>query len=138
MIKETQEYKMFEKALLKKEITKNVFLYVDPPYPSGDFKLSNDYPDVFTIKDHQKLIKILKNTEFRFMLSIGGDCEFYLEELSEFNIQEVYTKYSTDANSQKLSLEYLIMNYDINDLPKMMEDYKQKTLIQFQEVGEMG
>ena len=45
------------------------------------------------------------------MLSIGGDCKFYLDELKEFNIQKVNTRYSIDGTTQRPSVEYLINNY---------------------------
>jgi hypothetical protein len=51
------------------------------------------------------------------LLSIGGSCEKYLKTFKELGwiIQEVKTRYSTDANTQKETIEYFIMNYRITD-----------------------
>lgn len=103
-------YKMFEKGLLKKDITEEVFFYCDPPYVGTE----SYYGTGFGKEEHDILIEILQNTKFKFMLSIGGNCEFYLDALKDCIIKELKVKYSTDANSQKESTEYLIMNYDIN------------------------
>ena len=65
------------------------------------------------------------------LLSIGGDCqELYIDPLTDAGmiIEVVYTKYSTDANSQKQSKEYLIMNYNINELPLMQFSSEQKSM----------
>lgn len=108
-------YKMFEKGLLKKDIIEPVFMYFDPPYVGTEKYYGTD----FGKKEHDILLDICLNTKFKFMLSIGGDCEFYLETLKDFVIKELKVKYSIDANSQKESTEYLIMNYDIKKLPLM-------------------
>ena len=121
-------YKMFEKGLLKKDITDSVFMYFDPPYVGTE----KYYGTGFGKEEHDILLDILLNTKFKFMLSMGGDCEFYLDTLEDCIIKELKVKYSTDANSQKESTEWLIMNYDITKLPKMIMSSNQKTLEVFQ------
>jgi len=112
-------YKMFYKGFFeRKKLTKECFIYADPPYPGTE----KYYGTGFGEKEHLKLIEILINSPFNFMLTIGGECEFYIEELKANNwfIEPVKVKYSTDANSQKESQEYICMNYDIKKVPKMI------------------
>lgn len=125
-------YKMFYRAFhKKKKLGPECFIYFDPPFPGGTEKY---YDTIFEQKDHEALIKIIKDSPFHVMLSIGGECDFYLEALNNFAQIPVKVKYSTDANSQKDSQEYLIMNYDINKLPKMKFSSDQRTLLKFMEV----
>jgi site-specific DNA-adenine methylase len=103
-------YKMFHRAFHeRKGLEKECFLYADPPYPGTE----HYYNSGFGIEQHETLITIIKETPFNIMLSIGGECDLYLEELSDLTIVPVSVKYSTSANHQKESQEYIIMNYDI-------------------------
>lgn len=123
-------YKMFHKAYYeRKGIEREALVYADPPYPGTE----KYYGTGFEKKDHEDLIRIMLDTPFNFMLSIGGECDFYLEALTGagWSVKEVYTKYSTDANSQDLVKEYIIMNYDIDKLPKMKAPSSQKVLLNF-------
>jgi len=122
---------MFHRAFYeKKKLSKECFLYLDPPYCSTE----HYYQGLFTPEDHQDLIEIMINSPFNIMLSIGGDCDLYLEKLKDWNIQEVFVRYSTDANTQKKSKEYLIMNYDIKNTPIMKMSSEQKNLQKYVEV----
>ncbi|MDH3324092.1 MAG: hypothetical protein OEL89_00475 [Candidatus Peregrinibacteria bacterium] len=88
----------------------------DPPYPGTE----KYYGKKFDPEFHHSLIDRMIKTPFHFMLSIGGECEeLYVEPLKDegWNVKDVYTRYSTDANSQDKIREYLIMNYDINLVP---------------------
>ena len=78
------------------------------------------------------------DTPFHFLLSIGGECDFYLDTF-DFGVRSVFqenkwriipvnVKYSTSANHQYDRDEYLIMNFDINKLPKMVFSSEQLTL----------
>ena len=122
-------YDLFERALLKKEDPEKVFFYCDPPYVGTE----DYYSQVFTRQHHGKLIDILLNTKFKFMLSIGGNCDFYLNSLSSFNIKEVKVIYSANATAQYERKEYLIMNYDIKKVRKMIT-HDQQDIMQFMEV----
>ena len=122
-------YKTFYKAFFeRKGLTEEVFCYFDPPYPATE----QYYGSGFGEEDHQDLIDIMINSPFRVMTSIGGECEKYLEAFENregWIVKPVYTKYSTDAMSQKQSRENLIMNYKIGSIPKMKADFKQKRVI---------
>lgn len=114
-------YKLFYKAFYeRKKLSIECLIYADPPYPSTE----KYYGNLFKPEDHQDLINIAIQSPFNFKLSIGGDCQFYLDILKENDwfIKEVKTKYSTDAKTQNEITEYVCMNYDINTFPKMVID----------------
>lgn len=114
-------YKLYYKAFHeRKKLSVECFIYADPPYPSTE----KYYGNLFKPEDHQDLIDIMIQTPFNFMLSIGGDCQFYLDILKENDwiIKEVKTKHSTDSKTQNEIIEYACMNYDINTFPKMVMD----------------
>lgn len=118
-------YTMFYKAFHeRKGLGEECFCYFDPPYPATE----KYYGTGFGQEEHDILIKFLQESPFHWLLSIGGECEFYVDELSEFNIIEAEVKYSTSANHQTSKKEYLIMNYDINELPLMTHSKEQKGL----------
>ena len=125
----SQCYSIFEKAMSQEGITEEGFMYCDPPYP-GTEKV---YQNLFKKEEHDKLIDILLNTKFKFMLSIGGNCLVYLDRLSHFNIKEVKTVYSANACSQYERKEYLITNYDMKNVQRMDFGHKQQTINQFLE-----
>jgi len=114
-------YNRFYRSYYKKKgLTKEVFIYADEPYPGTE----KYYGNLFKPEDHQDLINICLETPFNVMLSTGGDCGIYLDALGDAGwfIKKVHTRYSTNANSQKLTKEYICMNYDIKKLPKMIMD----------------
>ena len=120
-------YKMFYEAFhVRKGLERECFIYADPPYPGTE----KYYGDLFKKEDHQDLIDILLPTPFNFMLSIGGECGHYIDVLTEnnWNIVSVKVRYSTDANSQKQSQEYICMNYEIENVAKMVMDSSQKLM----------
>lgn len=120
-------YKLFYNAFhVRKGLSRECFIYADPPYPGTE----KYYGDKFSTEDHQHLIDLMLETPFNFMLSIGKDCQMYLDQLSDWVIVPVKVRYSTDANSQKLSQEYIIMNYNINDIGNMQID-NQSSLMGF-------
>lgn len=119
-------YKMYHKAyFIKKGLTTECFIFADPPYPSAE----KYYGNMFKPEDHYNLIDIMVNTPFRFLLTIGGECGFYIDALKDagWYIIKTNVKYSTDANTQKESIEYICMNYNIKKIPIMKYDDKQKT-----------
>lgn len=123
-------YDLFYKAFYKRKgLDVECLLYFDPPYPGTE----KYYKSGFGEKEHLDLIKILLESPFHCMLSIGGECDLYLDALRKegWIIDPVTTKYSTDANSQKDSQEYICMNYDINQLPLMIDSIEQKLIINY-------
>lgn len=126
-------YKLFYNAFYKRKgLTKECFIYEDPPYPDGNEE--NYYHGLFTLENHQELIDLNLDSPFNIMLSIGGDCELYLDSFGDAGwiIEEVFTKYSTNANTQEEVKEYVIMNYDIKKESKMIMD-NQVSLTKFME-----
>ena len=120
--------KMFEKSMLNHQRSKLAFVYMDPPYVGFE----KSYEGEFVLKDHINLINFYKNSEMKLMLSIGGDCGIYLDELSDFYILPVKTRYATNPHSKKGDIqEYLIMNYDIKKEDKMVGNYIQKPILSF-------
>jgi len=114
-------YKLFYKVFHeRKGLSRECFIFSDPPYPGTE----KYFGDKFKPEDHQDLIDLMLETPFNFMLSIGGKCDFYLEQLKDWNIVPVEVRYSTDARSQKKSQEYIIMNYDIVKVAKMTQDFQ--------------
>jgi len=116
-------YEMFYQAFhVRKGLGEECFLYVDPPYPGTE----KYYKSGFGQEEHDILIKLLQESPFHWLLSIGGECEFYVEQLSDFVIEEIGVKYSTSANHQHECKEYLISNYAIEELPLMQFSSEQK------------
>lgn len=123
-------YKLFYKAFHeRKKLSIECFIYEDPPFPSTE----KYYGNMFKPEDHQDLINLNLDSPFHIMQSIGGDCQFYLDSYEDAGwfIKEVKTKYSTDANTQDVIIEYACMNYDITTFPKMVYDYRQKNIRSF-------
>lgn len=124
-------YKMFYDAFhVRKGLGRECFVYSDSPYPGTE----KYYGDLFKKEDHHDLLQIALASPFNFMLSMGGKCEeLYIEPLREANwvIEPVKVKYSTDANSQKESQEYICMNYEIRGEAKMILPSDQKILNKF-------
>ena len=118
-------YKMFYEAFyVRKGLERECFIYADPPFPGTE----KYYGDLFPPELHQDLLDLMLETPFNFMLSIGGECEAYLEQLSDWNILPVKVKYSTSANHQKDSQEFIITNYEIQEIAKMIYPSNQKLM----------
>lgn len=120
-------YKMFYKAFYeRKGLEKECFLYIDRPYPGTE----KHYKNGFGKEQHKILNKLVLNSPFHVLESLGGKCQWILDEYKDAGliIDTVYTKYSTNANTQKKRKEYLIMNYDIDNLPRMDFDIEQQLI----------
>ena len=121
-------YDMFYSAFYeRKGLERECFIYADPPYVGTESYYGSKFPTEL----HQELVDRMLKTPFNFLLSIGGDCdEMYVDPLREAGwlVEDVYVKYSTAANHQKDKKEYLIMNYDITKIPKMIQDFQQDIL----------
>lgn len=125
-------YNLFYKAFHeRKELTKECFIYADEPYPGTE----KYYGNLFSPEDHQELINIMLDTPFNFMLSTGKECKIYLDTFKEAGwiIKPLDTRHSINANSQDLTIEYAIMNYDIKKQPRMVIE-NQSNLMEFIEV----
>jgi len=112
----------YQKYHIERNLSKECFMYWDPVYPGKEHPYYHKFKD----EDHLDVIEILLDTPFPFLLSIGGKCKLYLDAFREANyiIEPIETKYSTNARHQNKTLEYLVMNYDIKKLPKMIMDYQ--------------
>lgn len=120
--------KMFEKSMLNHQRSKLAFVYMDPPYIGSE----GSYEAEFNNEDHNYLIDFYKESEMKLMLSVGGDCGIYLDELSDFYILPVKTRYATNPHSKKEDIqEYIIMNYDIKKEDKMVGSHIQKSMLSF-------
>ena len=93
------------------KLTKNTFLFVDPPYYSADQKRA--YSKSFTKKDHADLSQILKKTKNKFLLTYDNVDE--VKKLYSWaNLYPATWRYHT-ANSNKATRkkgnEIVITNY---------------------------
>jgi site-specific DNA-adenine methylase len=125
-------YKLFYRATFqKKGLSKECFVYFDPPYPGTE----KYYGNRFRSEDHFDLLEIALGSPFNVMLSIGGECELYLDMLKEAKwfVHKLITSYSTSANNQNERIEYACLNYDPKEVPKMV-NINQSTLAKFIEV----
>jgi DNA adenine methylase len=88
-----------------------VFMYIDPPYYMTDQKRA--YTHSFTIKDHRRLAKVLKETSLPFCLTYD-DCEPVRDLYHWAEIIPVSWRYHT-ANAtratRKMGQELIISNY---------------------------
>lgn len=113
-------YDLFARALLKKKPLQKdpneILIFADPPYPSTE----SYYNASFCEEDHLKLINILDNTPFNFILTIGMECDIYLKKLDHHYILPIKVVYSTSANNQYERQEYIIMNYNYKKVPRMI------------------
>lgn len=105
-------YKLFHRAFhIRKGLEKECLIYADPPYPGSE----KYYGNMFTSEDHNDLIEIMLETPFNFMLSIGGQCEDYLNALKDWDINLVEVRYSLSSNDQYNRKEYIITNYKMRN-----------------------
>ena len=121
-------YKLFHRAFHeKKGLGEECFCYFDPPYLGTEGYYGTDFQ-----KEHETLVDLLMKSPFHCLLSIGGNgCEeMYVEPLINegWISNEEAVKYSTSANHQHDRKEYLLMNYEISDLPKMVYSSEQGNL----------
>jgi len=88
-----------------------VFLFIDPPYMEADQKRA--YYHSFTLKDHEELVYLLKNTKYKFCLTYD-DCESVRDIYSWANIHEFSWRYHTanaNTSNRKMGKELIITNY---------------------------
>jgi len=101
----------YKKVILAPAKGKEVLLFVDPPYFKADQKRA--YFHSFIEKDHRELLKLLKNTSYKFCLTYDN-CDELKEMYSWAKIHKVEWRYHT-ANSnkatRKIGKELIITNY---------------------------
>lgn len=113
----TIECKAYDKMIEKYTDREDAFIYLDPPY----FNAEQYYDAKFKLKDHEKMLSMLRNSKAKWLLS-GYSNELYDSELKDFyklEIQSVKTSYGmTEAtkhlsNERPRSTEILWANYEI-------------------------
>jgi DNA adenine methylase len=96
----------YKELILRYDSPRTLF-YIDPPY----YKMENYYgKDLFSREDFVTLNDILGQIKGKFIMSIN-DVPEIRTMFEGFNIKEVQTKYSVNANHNKTVGELLIMNY---------------------------
>ncbi len=101
-----------------KEDGEDVFIYLDPPYlvNSNFSKQSQLYANNFTIEDHSKLAKHVKECKHKILLSYDDDKDGVIRGLYPesygFHIYEAQWKYcGTSSDVKKDGKELIITNY---------------------------
>jgi DNA adenine methylase len=94
----------------------DVWIYLDPPYyvNSKLSKSSKLYKNNFTIAQHIKLAKDIKNCKHKILMSYDDDDENFIRDLYDgFNIYEEEWIYCGTSNKKKkIGREIVITNYD--------------------------
>ncbi len=103
----------FEKVITAPPRGKRVFMYLDPPYYASDQKRA--YEKSFTVEDHNRLLNLLRKTEYLFCLSYD-DCLGVREMYAWANMYSRQWWYCT-ANCRgaprKKGRELIITNYEV-------------------------
>lgn len=104
--------------VVKKNITENDFVYLDPPYAIRNVRIFNQYgPETFGLNDLERLKRLLKLIEEKssyFLLSYAYS-EEALDLFSEYNIQKVSTNRNIAgyAKFRRPADEVLISNFKV-------------------------
>lgn len=97
--------------LIKRVDWEGAFFYCDPPY----WDCENVYgKGIFSKADFEKLRDTLAGIKGKFMMSIN-DTPQIRELFKQFNIAEVDTSYSLNAENHKPVTELIITNYNLPD-----------------------
>ncbi len=101
----------YNKSLLSK-FNIDDFIYLDPPYyPEKDNSFVNYNKDGFNLKNHNNLIEIIKNNNFKFLMN-NSDVKYIHDNLKEFNIQLIICKRKINSKKpQSIINEVIITNY---------------------------
>ena len=105
----------FENIIKAPAKGKMVLMYLDPPYYLDSKK--SHYRNSFSVRDHERLSKILKKTKHKFFLSYDNNEEIK-KMYSWANIYDLKFFYRQDNskdsnNKRKIGNEIVITNYEI-------------------------
>ena len=94
--------------IIKRYDRESTFFFLDPPYIN-----TMGYDNKFTIEDHERLNKTLKQVKGKFLLTIN-DCEEARRIYKNFNIEEIKVGYSVarERKARKVYGELIINNYE--------------------------
>lgn len=105
----------FEKVMERWD-GEDVFMYLDPPYLVEE---TNEYYGGFSVKDHKRLLNLLKKVKCKWLLS-GYANELYDKELEEYNryefeaVKHSYHKVGSEKGIKRPRIkEVLWCNYEI-------------------------
>ena len=87
----------------------NAFFYLDPPY----YKSEKYYQVEFLLKDHKRLLEVLKKIKGRFILSYNN-CEDIKDYYKDFKIEEIKRVHNLRVRykkEEKFYYELIIRNY---------------------------
>ncbi len=98
------ENKSYEK-IIKSYDSADTLFYLDPPY----YKAERHYDLQFTVEDHEKLAKILKEIRGRFILSYNNDS--YIKKLYKGLYIEEIERNNNLSNKNGKYKELIIRNY---------------------------
>ncbi|GAF90819.1 unnamed protein product, partial [marine sediment metagenome] len=106
----------FDAAIKAPPKGKRVLMFLDPPYFLNNQRCHYKHP--FTLKDHLRLVKTLKDTRFAFFLTYD-DCPKIRDLYNWAHVYELAFYYrlnnSKDSgNKRKIGNEIVITNYKIN------------------------
>lgn len=101
----------FEKTITDFNGSKNVFLYIDPPY----IGVKQDYyDDAFNLEDRNKLLELIDNSGCQFAMSEhckSGEEENIKEQFSKYNVKFKESMFTVNKDKIKSTQEILVTNY---------------------------
>lgn len=108
----------FPKVLSAPKVGKRLLMYLDPPYFLADQKRA--YTKSFTLEDHLRLEKMLRNADYAFLLSYD-DCQEVRDLYSWAHIHERSWFYNTANSSgpRKVGRELFITNFRVKQLGQL-------------------
>ena len=103
----------FKKVIIE-ESSNDVFLFLDPPY--AESRQVAAYNKTFTTEDHERLVTLLKDTKFKFLLTYDN-CDYIRDLYKEFNQYDRTWTYSVanskvHHNPREAGNELFITNFD--------------------------
>ena len=99
--------------LIKRFDSKDVLMYVDPPYVRSTRKSGELYKHEMDDMQHLELLQVLAKSKAKIVLS-GYDCEWYSQELQGWNKDQIPARMTVGVG-----METIWMNYDHEAQMKM-------------------